>query len=192
MSDQPMTAVEALLAFARRHTDPAAAQALVDQAARELTGRAVVRPEQQLAPRRFVLRRRRDISGISGLGDVADGVLWPDGTASIRWRGEHPSVVFWDRGRVSVESIHGHQGATEVVFLDQDDEPHTAAAAGTGTAAPLVVRRVLDHALRRPVPCPKCERTTPCRCGADRTDGRIDVVLGALAPWLVVGSGEAA
>jgi hypothetical protein len=193
MTDQQMTAVEALLAFARRHTDPAAAQALVDEATRELTGRTVVRPEQQLVPLRFVLRRRRDISGISGLGDVADGVLWPDGTAAVRWRGEHPSTVHWDRGRASVEAIHGHQGATEIVWLDQDGEqPAPPAEAGAAAAAPLVVRRVLEHALKRQVPCPKCERTSPCRCIADRTDARIDVVLGALAPWLNSGAGEAA
>ncbi|MFI7010009.1 hypothetical protein [Streptomyces sp. NPDC050145] len=86
-------------------------------------GGRIVRADELLAPpRRFVLRRRVDVSGVSGTGDVADGVLWADGTASIRWRGEHPSVVFWDRGRVSVEAIHGHQGATEIVWLDQDDE----------------------------------------------------------------------
>ncbi|MGW2708665.1 hypothetical protein ACWC4J_06685 [Streptomyces sp. NPDC001356] len=190
MTDQPMTAVEALLQFARQHVDDAAAHALVDEATRELTGRAVVRPEQQCAPRRFVLRRHQDISGISGLGDVADGVLWPDGTAAVRWRGEHPSVVHWDRGRVSIEQIHGHGGATEIVWLDQDDIPPTDAT-GAGEV-PLVVRRVLDHALRRPVPCPKCARTTPCRCGADRTEARLTVVLGSLAPWLITGTGEAA
>ncbi|MFD5838198.1 hypothetical protein ACFWHV_32315 [Streptomyces collinus] len=193
MTDQPMTAVEALLAFARRHVDGEAAQALVDEATRELAGRTVVRPEQQLVPLRFVLRRRKDISGISGLGDVADGVLWPDGTASIRWRGEHPSVVFWDRGRVSVEMIHGHQGATEIVFVDQDGEQPAPPSTATGSAAaPLVVRRVLEHALNKPVPCPKCSRTAPCRCVADRTDGRVEAVLGALAPWLTTSGGEAA
>ncbi|MFI9600358.1 hypothetical protein ACIHCX_10835 [Streptomyces sp. NPDC052043] len=191
MADQDMTAVDALLALARRHTDPDAAQALVDEATREVAGRTVVRPEQQLVPLRFVLRRHKDISGISGLGDVADGVLWPDGTATIRWRGEHPSTVHWDRGRASVELIHGHQGATAVVFLDQGDE-QLAAPTGAGDV-PLVVRRVLDHALRRPVPCPKCERTSPCRCAdADRTEGRLDVVLGALAPWLHTEGGAAA
>lgn len=82
----------------------------------------VVHADEQLTPRRFVLRRRVDVSGISGTGAVADGVLWPDGTASIRWRGEHPSVVFWDRGRVSVERIHGHDGATEIEFLDPEAE----------------------------------------------------------------------
>ena len=191
---QDMTAVEALLAFARRVVDDEAARALVDEATRELTGRTVVRPDQQLVPLRFVLRRRQDISGISGLGDVADGVLWPDGTASIRWRGEHPSAVFWDRGRVSVEFIHGHQGATEIEFIDHDSEPLAmpTGEGATASAAPLVLRRVLEHALKRPVPCPKCERTSTCRCIADRTEGRIDVVLGALAPWLNSGTGEAA
>ncbi|MEW1867014.1 hypothetical protein AB0420_02250 [Streptomyces caelestis] len=197
MTDQQMTAVEALRAFALRHTDPASAQALVDQATHELTGRKIVRPDEQHAPRRFVLRRRQDISGISGLGDVADGVLWPDGTSSVRWRGEHPSVVFWDRGRVSVEFVHGHQGATEIVWLDQDDEqpddmPAPAGPAVSAAAMPLRLRRVLDHALRRPVPCPNCDRTAPCRCIADRADARIDAVLDALAPWLTDGAGEAA
>ncbi|MEU3124385.1 hypothetical protein ABZ696_29485 [Streptomyces albidoflavus] len=163
----------------------------------QFVGARIVRADEQLAPpRRFVLRRRVDVSGISGTGDVADGVLWPDGTASIRWRGEHPSVVFWDRGRVSVEMIHGHQGATEIVFVDQDDEQPVPAAEGGApldpAAAPLVLRRVLDHALRKPVPCPNCTRTAPCRCIADRTEERVDAVLAALGPWLVTRPGDAA
>lgn len=193
MTEQQITAVEALHAFAQRHTDPAAAQALVDQATRELTGRTVVRPEQQLAPRRFVLRRRLDISGVSGIGDVADGVLWPDGTAAVRWRGEHPSTVHWDRGRVSVDVIHGHQGATEIVWLDDDstlpEVPTPTGAGSTSEAVPLRLQRVVEHALRRPVPCPACGHTGPCTCRADRTEQRAAVVIAALAPWL---SGEAA
>ncbi|WP_405991073.1 hypothetical protein [Streptomyces sp. NBC_00986] len=197
MTDPTMTATEALLAFARRAIDAEAAQALIDEATRELTGRTVVRPEQQLVPLRFTVRRHHDVSGVSGDGNVADGVLWPDGTANIRWRGEHPSAVFWDRGRVSVEFIHGHQGATEIVLVDQGDEqqlttPTPTGAGDTAVAAPLVLRRVLEHALRRPVPCPKCSRTSTCRCVADRTEGRVEVVLGALAPWLNTGTGEAA
>ncbi|MFF7171120.1 hypothetical protein [Streptomyces pseudovenezuelae] len=191
-TDQHMTAVEALLAFARRVVDDEAARALIDEATRELAGRIVVRPDQDLVPLRFTVRRHHDVSGVSGDGNVADGVLWPDGTANIRWRGEHPSAVFWDRGRVSVEFIHGHQGATEIVLVDQDGEtPVPAPAAAGSAAAPLVVRRVLEHALKRPVPCPKCSRTAQCRCIADRTEGRIDAVLGALAPWLNAGTGKA-
>ncbi|WP_216651523.1 hypothetical protein [Actinomadura litoris] len=69
-------------------------------------------------PRRFQLVRHRDVTGVSGAGLVADGVLWPDGTASVRWRGEHPSIVFWDRGLESIERVHLHGGATVVRWLD--------------------------------------------------------------------------
>lgn len=150
-----------------------------------------------IEPRRFHLQRTTDVTGVSGTGRVADGVLWPDGTAAVRWRGEHPSAVHWDRGRVSVEMIHGHQGSTEIVWLDQDDEQPATAIAPTPTGEGSLVesirlRRVVEHALRKPVPCPKCARTAPCPCGIERAEGRIDAVLGALAPWLNTEAGEAA
>lgn len=68
--------------------------------------------------RRFQLYRREDVSGVSGTGVVADGVMWPDGTASLKWRGPDSSVVFW----LSVKSmltIHGHDGKTVVLWLDE-------------------------------------------------------------------------
>lgn len=67
--------------------------------------------------RRFVLQRDADITGISGTGIVADGVCWPDSTVSIRWRGERPSVVFWEKLE-HARAIHGHGGATRFVWLD--------------------------------------------------------------------------
>lgn len=114
------SAVDELRALAARVCDPETVRRLMDAATYELTGRTVIRTEHDLQPRRFVLRRYEDVSGISGEGRVADGVLWPDRTASIRWRGEHPSIVFWDRGRVSVEVIHGHQGRTEIEWIDPE------------------------------------------------------------------------
>lgn len=86
-------------------------------------------------PRRFYLHRTEDPTGVSGTGYVADGVLWPDGTANIRWRGEHPSAVFWDHGQASVELIHGHGGATRIVWLDTepDTELNDALAAAAHT-----------------------------------------------------------
>jgi hypothetical protein len=70
-------------------------------------------------PRRFHLHRHHDISGVSGTGTVAVGVQWPDGTASVRWLGPRPSIVFWD-SMADAEAVHGHGGATEIVW---DDEP---------------------------------------------------------------------
>ncbi|MEU1630845.1 hypothetical protein ABZ746_37505 [Streptomyces sp. NPDC020096] len=72
-------------------------------------------------PRRFVLRRHEDVTGASGTGVVAWGVLWPDGTASVRWAGERASAVFWQGGVADVEFVHGHNGATEIVWLDEAD-----------------------------------------------------------------------
>ncbi|MEV5911093.1 hypothetical protein AB0M00_19595 [Streptomyces chartreusis] len=190
---QPLTAVEALAAFAGRHTDPAAVQALVAEATRELTGRTVVWPEDDVTPLRLYFRRHQDVSGVSGEGRIADGVQWPDGTVSIRWRGPHPKIDFCDRGVVTAEFVHGHAGLTEIVYLDQPGEqPAPAPAAAGSTPAPLVMRRVLEHALNKRVPCPKCQRTAQCRCIADRTEGRVDAVLAALAPWLNSVTGEAA
>ena len=67
--------------------------------------------------RKFVLERREDISGVSGTGVVAEGVEFSDGTVALRWTSQFPtSVVFHDRGIESVEVIHGHNGATRIVF----------------------------------------------------------------------------
>ncbi|MBP2704443.1 hypothetical protein JOL79_11520 [Microbispora sp. RL4-1S] len=68
-------------------------------------------------PLRFQLVRQVDVTGVSGTGVVADGVLWPDGTVSIRWRGDKPSVVFWQDLAHAVH-VHGHGGLTRVVWLD--------------------------------------------------------------------------
>jgi hypothetical protein len=68
-------------------------------------------------PRRFRLIRNRDITGVSGTGHVADGVQWPDGTATVRWRGDRPSTVHWD-DIAHAEAVHGHGGATRIEWVD--------------------------------------------------------------------------
>jgi hypothetical protein len=82
-------------------------------------------PEETTEFRRFRLNRTTDVSGISGTGRVADGVLWPDGSASIRWRGERPSVVFWASMDDAV-AIHGHGGAIVIEWdeLSADEVEH--------------------------------------------------------------------
>ncbi|MEU1086370.1 hypothetical protein ACFYPN_22835 [Streptomyces sp. NPDC005576] len=73
-------------------------------------------------PRRFHLQRNDDVTGASGTGRVADGVQWPDGTVTVRWRRERASTVNWDCIE-DAEAIHGHQGATVIVW--DDPEPAT-------------------------------------------------------------------
>ncbi|CAM5680991.1 MULTISPECIES: hypothetical protein [Streptomyces] len=72
-------------------------------------------------PRLFTLQRERDVTGISGTGTIADGVVWPDGSVSVRWRGDRPSTVFWG-SLDDAEAVHGHGGATRIVWDDRTPE----------------------------------------------------------------------
>ena len=67
----------------------------------------------------FTLIREVDVSGVSGTGEVAWGVEWPDGAVAIRWPGEHPSTAAWNDIR-GPEAIHGHGGKTVVQYRDSD------------------------------------------------------------------------
>jgi hypothetical protein len=67
--------------------------------------------------RGFVLYRHRDITGKSGTGVVAEGVEWSDKTATLRWGGEHPSTAVWPNVE-EILAVHGHEGATVLVWLD--------------------------------------------------------------------------
>ena len=69
--------------------------------------------------RRFHLQRDTDITGVSGTGRVADGILWPDGTVSIRWTGSMPSTVFW-HSIANALHVHGHGGHTTIVWDDPE------------------------------------------------------------------------
>ncbi len=71
------------------------------------------------ASRRFVLFRLVDSTGVSGTGVVADGVEFPDGAAVIRWRGRYGSTVVWD-GVDHALHVHGHDGDTQLVWLDRE------------------------------------------------------------------------
>jgi hypothetical protein len=68
--------------------------------------------------RRFHLEREVDVSGISGTGRVAEGVLFSNGRVAISWQaGPHQSTVVWDDIE-DVVAIHGHGGATQIVWDD--------------------------------------------------------------------------
>lgn len=67
--------------------------------------------------RRFELHRDIDVSGISGTGVVAEGVEFSDGTCVIRWCTGRASTVIWS-SIADVEAIHGHGGATRIVWVE--------------------------------------------------------------------------
>lgn len=72
-----------------------------------------------MTARRFELHRDNDISGVSGTGVVAEGIEFTSGVVALSWLSAWPtSVVFHDRGIESVQAVHGHNGATRIVWCD--------------------------------------------------------------------------
>ncbi|GAB3115868.1 hypothetical protein GCM10027160_23890 [Streptomyces calidiresistens] len=98
-------------------------------------------------PRRFHLQRRHDPTGVSGTGRVADGIAWPDGTVTLRWRGERPSTVNWSSLADAVH-VHGHGGTTEVVW--DDPAPTDQPEGRPMTDTPATRMRAAAERLARP------------------------------------------
>lgn len=96
----------------------------------------------RLKPCRFLLDRRIDISGISGTGVVAEGVLWSDGTAALRWYGTWPTVTIWNSVQDLV-AVHGHQHSTVLCWLD--DEPSAGPSSQPTWQEPAVDRTRLER-----------------------------------------------
>lgn len=63
----------------------------------------------------FDLVREHDVSGVSGTGRVAEGVQFSDGTCVMRWLSDIASTAIYASAEM-LETIHGHGGATRLVF----------------------------------------------------------------------------
>ena len=82
--------------------------------------------------RRFKLVRYDDPSGVSGVGIVAYGVEFPDGTCAVHWHGDYPCTQVWPsvsaasqvNGLIGVRAVHGHSGRTMVRWVDGFVEPN--------------------------------------------------------------------
>ena len=68
--------------------------------------------------RPFLLVRREDVSGVSGTGVVAQGVVFATGKAVLSWVTERTSVAVYDSIEV-LDAIHGHAGRTYIEWLDE-------------------------------------------------------------------------
>ena len=63
----------------------------------------------------FHLLRLEDESGVSGTGWVAEGAVFSSGWVALYWLTDTPSMNFYP-SIDAVETIHGHNGRTRVVF----------------------------------------------------------------------------
>ena len=68
--------------------------------------------------RRFVLVREHDVSGVSGVGLVAEGVRFSNGVVSLHWLRDPGAIALYDTIG-DLLAVHGHNGHTEVQWLDE-------------------------------------------------------------------------
>jgi len=67
--------------------------------------------------RRFHLLRLEDVSGLSGCGVVASGVVFEDGRVALEWFGSRSSINIYNCID-DIEYLHGHQGKTLIIYDD--------------------------------------------------------------------------
>ena len=67
--------------------------------------------------RTFYLMRHSDVNGLSGIGIVAVGCVYPNGKAHMQWVSFKSSFEMHDSFE-SLIDIHGHSGATELIWGD--------------------------------------------------------------------------
>lgn len=72
--------------------------------------------------RRFILQRNEDATGISGTGAVAEGCEFTSGLCAMTWLSEHRTMEWYESIKTVIE-LHGHEGRTEVVWLDEEEKP---------------------------------------------------------------------
>lgn len=68
--------------------------------------------------RTFHVYRDEDVSGISGTGLIAEGVLFSNGKVVTNWLSMHKIVEFSD-SMAEWQAVHGHDGKTRVVWDDE-------------------------------------------------------------------------
>lgn len=81
-------------------------------------------------PRRFMLYRFDDPSGVAGVGHVADGAWFPTGWVVVAWLGRWSVAHPWP-SLAYVRAIHGHHGATRIAWYDPAPDGTWAAPDGS-------------------------------------------------------------
>ena len=68
--------------------------------------------------RDFILVRDKDVTGTSGIGIVAEGVVFSDGQTVLKWLRDPFSLGVYSSLEHLV-TVHGHEGNTRVEFNEQ-------------------------------------------------------------------------
>ncbi len=65
--------------------------------------------------KKFKLFRKKDATGISGEGYVAEGIIFSNGKCALSWLTVNSSIAIYDN-IVILEAIHGHEGKTVIEY----------------------------------------------------------------------------
>jgi hypothetical protein len=68
--------------------------------------------------RTFHLHRIEDVSGVSGVGVIAEGTLYTSTKVVISWLTVHKSLGIYD-SLAEMEAVHGHGTKTKIVWDDE-------------------------------------------------------------------------
>ena len=71
---------------------------------------------------KFWLKRHKDLSGVSGTGTVAEGVVFSNGEAVVHWLSKLSSICVYG-SLEDVKLIHGHDGLTDIEIESDDTDP---------------------------------------------------------------------
>lgn len=70
-------------------------------------------------PRRFLIVRDEDVSGVSGTGVVCEGIQFSTKHAAIHWASsQYPWTTPVPEGVDAILEVHGHGGKTRLVWID--------------------------------------------------------------------------
>jgi len=108
----------------------------------------------------FKLFRYQDMSGVSGTGVVAEGILFKTGKTVICWSRSPYSVTVFDSIEEMLQ-VHGHHGKTEVRWQEKSLQDHME-----HTANPVVPGKCKPKPISFPIPLH--------RCFSENTNKRID------------------
>lgn len=71
--------------------------------------------------RTFQVVREEDVSGVSGTGVIAEGVLFSNGKVVVNWISMHKIIEMAD-SVAEWQAVHGHEGKTKIVWDDEAEE----------------------------------------------------------------------
>jgi len=73
--------------------------------------------------RRFQVKRDEDESGVSGVGIIAEGCEFEDGSVAMKWLSHKSTITFFSNIK-HLKDLHGHGGKTKVMWVDPDPLAH--------------------------------------------------------------------